>query len=300
MTKILVIGSNGFIGGNLYRFLIANTSFTVYGCDIQPQGSAVNYFQVDTVNAHFDPIFKTHSFDYCINCSGAASVPASLKDPLKDYELNTVNVFKILEAIRQHQPSCKFINLSSAAVYGNPTRLPISESDILQPVSPYGIHKMQAEQICRSFHEHWQLSTCCLRIFSAYGPGLMKQLLWDLYQKSIDADAIELFGTGHETRDFIYIDDIVQALLLTIKNASFKGEVINVANGEQWSIKTIAETFYKALNWKGQLTFKGANRAGDPLNWEADISLLKRMGYSKSTDLEQGIRNYIQWLKEIK
>jgi dTDP-glucose 4,6-dehydratase/UDP-glucose 4-epimerase len=124
--KILIIGSKGFIGQHLKRFLMSK-DHEVWGADVvvdyvHPE----KYFLIDASNADFHELFKEVNFDVCINCSGAASVPDSLQHPLRDYNLNTANVFKLLDAIRLSQPGCKFINLSSAAVYGNPPALPVA------------------------------------------------------------------------------------------------------------------------------------------------------------------------------
>ena len=187
-------------------------NYSVMGCDVVTDYSSKDYYQIDATNSDYHALFEKHEFDACINCSGAASVPLSLEFPLKDFNLNTVNVFKILEAIRTYQPKCKFINLSSAAVYGNPNQLPISENVALQPLSPYGIHKLQAEQIGKEFHDFYGMATCSLRIFSAYGNGLKKQLFWDLYQKILNSDSIELYGTGNYStltlRDLIFKDGL--------------------------------------------------------------------------------------------
>ena len=298
--QILIIGSNGFIGSNLFKYFGSIGSANVYGCDIQPENGDTSYFCISKEEQAFDSLFRKTAFDICINCSGAASVPDSLINPLQDYQLNTINVFKILEAIRLYQPSCKFLNLSSAAVYGNPKKLPVHEADELAPVSPYGLHKMQAEQICRSFFQHWQIASCSLRIFSAFGPGLKKQLFWDLYQKSLQTKNVDLFGSGNETRDFIFIDDITQAIKLVIDKAAFKGECINVANGEEITISKAAHSFYKALNWEGSINFLGNMREGDPLNWQADITELKALGYTPNFALDSGLKLYAKWLKEIR
>ncbi len=168
------------------------------------------------------------------------------------------------------------------------------------PVSPYGFHKMQAEQICKEFHEFYNLKTCSLRIFSAYGEGLKKQLFWDLYKKFLDNNKVELFGTGNETRDFIYIKDIVQAINCVIENANFQGEAINIANGEELSIRYISELFNSEFGSEKTIAFNNQVKVGDPINWKADISVLTSFGYKKTIGIEQGIKNYISWVKELK
>lgn len=298
--KIVVIGSKGFIGNNLFDYLLSREHI-VYGADVVVDyTNHGEYFLLDASNANFHTIFESIDFDVCINCSGAASVPDSLTNPLRDYYLNTVNVFKILDAIKKFQPNCKFINLSSAAVYGNPKSLPVKENFELNMVSPYGTHKFQAEQICNEFYEYFGLKTCSLRIFSAYGEGLKKQLFWDLYKKAITGLPLTLFGTGNESRDFIYIKDLVRCIELSMVNSDFKADIINIANGEEVFIKDAVNIFLKFFSRKIEYSFTGHERHGDPNNWVADIARLKEMGYASAYKIEEGLENYYNWIQRIK
>ena len=296
--KILIIGSKGFIGFHAMEYF-KKQNFTVIGCDVVTDYTSKDYYQIDATNSDYHALFEKHSFDACINCSGAASVPLSLEFPMKDFNLNTVNVFKILEAIRTYQPKCKFVNLSSAAVYGNPTQLPITENVALQPLSPYGIHKLHAEQIGKEFHDFYAIPTCSLRIFSAYGNGLKKQLFWDLYQKILNADSIELYGTGKESRDFIHVDDLVKAIHLVLEKAAFSGEAINIANGEEFTIEYVSELFRRNFKVQKSIRFNNHVKQGDPLNWRADISKLQFLGYHQTVSLEEGIQRYIHWINTL-
>lgn len=296
--KLLIIGVNGFIGRHCADYFSTLRSVDLWGCDISPE-KVSNYLQLNPLDPDFESIFLNHKFDICINCSGAANVPLSLENPLFDFELNTLNVFKILEAIKNHCPSCKFLNLSSAAVYGNPLKLPVTEETTSAPVSPYGYHKLMAEMICREFYTFWKVPTLSLRIFSAYGPGLKKQIFWDLSQKlKSKPPKIELFGTGNETRDFIYISDLVRLIGIVIFKADFDGSVLNAANGTQVSIKDIACAMRDSISPQTQVCFCGSIRKGDPLNWEADIEKIKNLGYSSSISIDNGIKLLLEWLKE--
>jgi hypothetical protein len=185
--RILIIGSKGFIGSHTIRFLSETMGHECWGCDVIVDYNNSRYFLADSTNGDFNELFTAIEFDVCVNCSGAASVPDSLQHPFRDFSLNTFNVIKILEAIRKHTPTCRFINLSSAAVYGNPLRLPISEKDECRPVSPYGLHKLSAEALCKEYYDYFKIRTCSLRIFSAYGNGLQKQIFWDIAKKAIKA-----------------------------------------------------------------------------------------------------------------
>ena len=118
--KILIIGSKGFIGSHLVRYFDKQNE--VWQCDVVTDYTTPRYMQIDASNSDFNSVFEEHSYDVCVNCSGAASVPDSLKHPYRDFLLNTANVYAILNAIHTNCPACKFINLSSAAVYGNPHR----------------------------------------------------------------------------------------------------------------------------------------------------------------------------------
>ncbi len=294
--KILIIGSRGFIGSHCVDYF--SIRHEVWECDVILDYDKPRYIFIESVDSDFQDIFINHKFDVCINCSGAANVPFSLEKPYNDFQLNTLNVFKILDAIRRFNPECRYINMSSAAVYGNPASLPIKEEMPYAPVSPYGIHKEIAEILCAEFHRYWGIRTSCVRIFSAYGPRLRKQLLWDLALKAKKQDRIELFGTGHETRDFIYVTDLVRLIDCVIENATFEADIINAANGCQIEIAEIAKLMMDALDCNKEIIFKGVNRKGDPLNWEADITKAKALGYHQETNITQGITNYVTWLRE--
>ena len=294
--KILIIGSKGFIGSHALHYF--SQAHSVFGADIVNDYNTPNYFQVDATNADFASIFSNHQYDVCINCSGAASVPLSFENPLRDYELNTHNVFKILYAIKQHQPNCKFINLSSAAVYGNPQYQPIDEKHPVNPISPYGRHKLYAEQICREFYELYDIATISLRIFSAYGPGLKKQFFWDLHKKATLHNTVELWGTGNESRDYIFIDDLVHGIETVMNKALFDGTAINVANSCEVKIKNAASIFFQNYPKQKQFTFKGNIREGDPTNWKAETSKLKALGYRSKVSITQGLKQYILWLQD--
>ncbi len=297
--KILVIGSKGFIGRHIYKYFLEKFPDTVYGADVVVDYTATNYFLIDASTADFQSIFRKNKFDFCINCSGAANVSDSIANPSRDYHLNSHNVFKLLESIRQFNSDCKMITLSSAAVYGNPESLPIKETFKSHPISPYGWHKLQSEMLCREYHEQFDINTICLRIFSVYGPGLKKQLFWDLNQKSKKGDKVSLWGTGEESRDFIYIQDFVEVVNLIIEKAEFKGQIVNVANGEEVFIKDAVRLFYDNFDKKVSYEFDGNNRPGDPNNWLADISILKSLGYKRKDTFAAGLHEYYKWIQRI-
>jgi dTDP-glucose 4,6-dehydratase/UDP-glucose 4-epimerase len=201
---------------------------------------------------------------------------------------------QLLDAMRAG--SAKLIHLSSAAVYGNPESSPIAETATLRPVSPYGVHKAMAESLCQQYASLFGVKCLSVRIFSAYGPGLRKQLFWDLYRKGQAAQTVDLFGTGKESRDFIFVEDVVRAIEVVALNAAFQGESINLASGASVDVATAARTLYSSLGWTRELRFSGSARQGDPLLWCADITALKAMGFVPRYTMFEGLTKVAQWL----
>ena len=297
--RVLVLGSGGFIGGHVASVL-SSLNHDVVRADIaNPSGGNVD-FLVDAEAPDFLSLFKLAEVAACVNCIGAANVQDSFLNPLSDYTLNTYRVAQMLDAIRQMSPSTKFINLSSAAVYGNPTSdLPIKETSPLNPVSPYGIHKLNAESLCREYASIFECQTISLRVFSAYGPNLRKQLFWDLYKKSRENEKVELFGTGDETRDFIFVDDLANAIDVLLKEAEFDGRAVNLASGVSTSIRTAAQVYLDALGVDKPIVFTGVGRTGDPVCWQADMSYLNSLGFVPRYDLQSGLARVASWLHSL-
>jgi UDP-glucose 4-epimerase len=296
--RVIIIGSKGFIGQHLTRYFTERGHEVWRGDVIVDYLDTERYFLIDASNADFSSVFGNSVFDLCVNCSGAASVADSLKNPARDYYLNTLNVFNILEAIRKFQPECRFINLSSAAIYGNPKQLPVKETFMPNPISPYGLHKLQAEQICKEYNDFYNIKTCSLRIFSVYGNGLQKQLFWDLYKRAKAGSHFTLFGTGNESRDFIHVLDLARAIELVSEFSEFSADIINVANGEEIKISDAVSSFYGFFETEIDYSFSGNTREGDPTNWVADISKLTSFGYQPSINIKTGLKNYYEWIEK--
>lgn len=272
----------------------------MHSCVTRVDGVSENQWLINKSNPDYEMVFAGRQFDLVINAAGSMSVQFSIENLKEDFHYNVVNTFHILDCIRKYSPDSKFINLSSAAVYGNPQVIPIQEVTSQNPISPYGFHKEFAEKICSEFSQLFHIKCLSLRIFSVYGPGLKKQILWDINKKIQESkdSSIELFGSGNESRDFIYIDDLVNAIQLVALKGDFHGDVYNVGNGQEITIKEMATLFVHEMNPSIKLNFIGKTRAGDPMNWQADITKLKMLGYKPLTSLETGLKNYAQWLKK--
>lgn len=299
--NIIIIGCQGFIGSNLCNFFV-NNNHHVWGVDVVeiPANVKYKYIKVSRLSSQWEGLLQTTTFDFCINAAGSGNVTYSVTHPLIDFEANTLDVIRILDAIKLHQPSCKYLHISSAAVYGNPVSLPTKETDLLQPISPYGYHKMMSEIICKEYALLFKIPITIVRPFSIYGNGLRKQLIWDICNKIAQNDEITLFGTGAETRDFIHISDFVLLIDLIIKNDKFTCEVYNAASGTETTINEVAAIFENHYAPSKKINFNNEIKSGDPLNWGADISEIKKMGFTPKADFKNSIIEYIKWFNNLK
>lgn len=295
--KILVIGAKGFVGSACAKHFNAR-GYKVFQADIL-NSSEKDYFQINTGAPDFNAVIKSCMPDVLVNASGSGDVGFSLREPELDRKLNVINVRLMLEAISRMEEPARFINFSSAAVYGNPEKLPVSESDPLRPVSPYGKNKLESEILLKEYFTNRGVPAISLRVFSAYGVGLKKQLFWDIYQKSKLNKTIELYGTGTESRDFINGEDLARAVETVIFKGAFNGGSLNLASGIELTISDAAEMLLELLGPEFTLRFTGEFKKGDPLNWRADITGLRRLGFEPFVTFEKGIEAYALWLKGL-
>jgi len=296
--KVLIIGSEGFIGRHLVDFYLVK-GYEVVGVDLLEKSRlSISYFQLNQLHDNLSDVLKQHTFDYCINAAGNGDVNLSVSNPEQDFKSNTFFTFQILEGLRLYNPNCKFLYISSAAVYGNPEKLPVSETDNVKPISPYGWHKLLSENICTEYFELYNIQSAIVRPFSVYGPGLKKQILWDVFMKSAQqSENIELWGGGQEARDFINIDDLVVAIDLILSQPILKADIYNIASGEMTLINDVAYLLLKNLGINKSIVFNGLVHKGNPIQWKANISKLNNLGFVPNISIEKGLFNLSAWLK---
>ncbi len=297
---VLITGVAGFLGRYVARQFAAE-GWRVVGLDDAPPENVplrdgAQYFRLKLPHPQLADILRDEQPAACVHCAGRASVPLSMDDPAADFRDNTVLTFELLDTLRRHAPGCRFLLLSSAAVYGNPETLPVRETHRAAPLSPYGFHKLQCELLCEEFARIYALPAVSVRIFSAYGPGLRRQVIWDICERVLATGALTLRGTGEESRDFIHAADVARALALLARCAPGEGEIYNLASGAEVTVADLAAQIARSLGRKEVVpVFDGIARAGDPRNWRADIGKLAALGFAPSVPLEQGIRSVAAW-----
>lgn len=296
--SILITGVNGFIGSHVLR-AFQERGDDLAGIDIhdRPHAALPEYRGLTLPSSDIGALVRRWNPRICIHCAGPASVANSVQNPAADFQGSVGGTQSLLEALRHQAPECRLVYLSSAAVYGNPVSLPIFETSPIQPISPYGFHKQMCEALCLEYTRVFGLRTAAVRIFSAYGPGLRRQVVADICSKlAAPASApLELHGTGEETRDFIHVEDIVRGLVSVLDHGRFEGEVYNLASGSSASIRQVAEILGRRLNPAREIRFNGVQRVGDPLYWSANIDKLGATGFTPSVDLAAGLSAYAEW-----
>lgn len=298
---ILVTGASGFIGRNVAKYF-SGKGWKVIGIGLGDWGKGSfkswgidEWYELKITSDALKKLDETP--DVIVHCAGSGSVAFSLANPKKDYEANVSSILPVLEFMKLKCRKARLIYPSSAAVYGGKKDKLIKETDSLDPVSPYGKNKKAAERLLKSESKKYGLNISIIRFFSVYGPGLRKQLFWDACEKIKNSDVkIEFFGTGNETRDWLYIRDAAD-LIYRLSDSKNKFEIINGGSGKRFTIKETVEMIVKEFGKKIAISFNGKDKKGDPGHYYADITKAKKLGWKPKIDLEEGLEGYVKFYK---
>lgn len=232
-----------------------------------------------------------------VHCAGSGAVGASLTAPHTDFQRTVDTTAAVLEYLRADHPEARLVLPSSAAVYGVARDFPMREGAPLAPASPYGVHKKIAEELVQSHAIHFGLRVAIVRLFSVYGEGFRKQLLWDACRRIQTGETL-FFGTGDETRDWLHVSDAAELLLAAAQNASVACPIVNGGAGVPVSVRTIVQELYRLLDRPGAPQFCGTQRAGDPLHYHADMSRAQAWGWRAQVAWQAGVARYVNWFRQ--
>src|SRR6266403_626855 len=227
---------------------------------------------------------------------GSGSVGQAADDPAADYERTFKSAEVLTKVLSQLSPATRLIYPSSAAVYGIVPEGPISESAPVSPISEYGKTKLLTEEMCREQARIYGVQLIIARFFSVYGPFQKKLLLWDIAQRLLSGQtAIELGGTGRETRDFIHVVDAA-AMVMKLAQSKASG-IFNIGTGRATPTRDLASKLVSVMNLEAEISFTGISRPGDPMHQQADVRRFSEFGEVACMPLEQGLADYVNWIR---
>ena len=308
--KYLITGGAGFIGSTLANYLSKENSVIVIDdLSMGKEENLIKSSKLQFINGSvtdselMNDILSNNTFDYVFHLAAIASVADSVERPVETHQVNFESVLMLLELIRKYQKDLKrLVFSSSAAVYGDEPTLPKKEEAVIRPLTPYAVDKFAAEQYVLDYNHLYGVKTSAVRFFNVYGPNQNPEspysgvisILVDRYkkiQKGEDTQFI-LFGEGSQSRDFVFIEDVVQALLLVAKKEESLGKQFNVGTGIATTLNGLIEIIDRTLGFKLPLEHE-AERDGDIKESVADISRLKSLGFTPSFSVREGMKKYL-------
>jgi nucleoside-diphosphate-sugar epimerase len=308
----LVTGAAGFIGSHLSRRLIREglsvtgvDSFTDYyprwikekNLSLIKEESKFSFIEEDINSLDLSQLLQ--GFDCVFHMAAQAGVRASWGLSFSEYLRNNIEATQRLLEESKELPLHRFVYASSSSVYGYCTELPMSESSPLLPFSPYGVTKLAGENLCYLYSKNYGVPTISLRFFTVYGPGQRPDMAFHKFFKSVSENKpITVFGTGEQTRDFTFIDDIVNALLTCITDGRL-GETYNLGGGNRKMLKDLFPLFEEICEKKISIKWE-ENQKGDVPHTLADIQKAKNeLGFDPKMPIEEGLSEEWEWIKNL-
>jgi len=314
--KVLITGGLGFIGSNLCRALVnLNAEVTLIDSLIPTYGG--NIFNIDDIKDRVDvnicdvrdPHAMQHHLkgvSYLFNLAGQTSHLDSMLDPHTDLEINAASQLSILEACRDVNPEIKIVFASTRQLYGKPDYLPVDENHPIRPVDVNGINKLAGEWYHLLYNNVYNIRACALRLTNTYGPGMRvkdaRQTFLGIWVKLLlEGKTIQVFGDGKQLRDFNYVDDCVEALLLAGADEAANGKVFNLGSSEVISLGDLANLMVH-LGYDGRfelVPFPEDRKAIDIGDYYSDFSLItKELGWRPKVTLEEGLKKTLHFYKK--
>jgi nucleoside-diphosphate-sugar epimerase len=306
--RYLVTGGAGFIGSNTVDELVRR-GHTVAVLDDFSAGREENLKQcagkIEIIRASITDLAAVQKacegVDYVIHLAALTSVPRSVADPLETNHVNIDGTLNVLVAARDAKVR-RLVYAASCSAYGDTPIQPQHENIIPDPISPYGVTKFVGELYAKAFYRCYRLETVCLRYFNVFGPrqdptsaysGVLSKFITMLLA---DGQPV-IFGDGEQSRDFIFVENIVQANLLACEAKDSAGRVFNIGTGDRHTLNGTLRSLEKISEKKTAAKYAPA-RSGDILHSQADITEARNvLGYDPKIDFEEGLRRTWEWYR---
>lgn len=313
--KVLISGGCGFIGSALARRLVhAGAAVTLIDSLIPSYGgNLANIADIrERVWLNVSDVRDPHAMSqlirdqhYLFNLAGQTSHIDSMTDPFTDLDINATAQLSILEAARKYNPAIRIVFASTRQIYGKPQYLPVDEKHPIVPVDINGIHKLAGESYHLLYHRVYGIAATCLRLTNTYGPGMRvkdaRQTFLGIWLKMVlTGEPITVFGDGEQLRDFNYVDDVVQALLLAATRKEALGEVMNLGSSEVINLKDLAQQLV-AINRSGEwrlVPFPAERKSIDIGDYYGDWSRARTLlGWEPQVRLSEGLQRSLEYYR---
>lgn len=314
-ASVLITGGLGFIGSNLARRLVGEGARVTLVDSLIPEygGNLANIADFkDRVDVNITDVRDPHAMghliqdrDYLFNLAGQTSHLDSMTNPHTDLEINCRAQLSILEACRLRNPSIRVVFASTRQIYGKPDRLPVDENHLLRPTDVNGINKMAGEWYHILYSQVYGIRACSLRLTNTYGPGMRikdaRQTFLGIWVRRILEDKpFEIWG-GEQKRDFTYVDDCVDALLLAATRAEADGQIFNLGGCEVVTLKEVGDLLQR-IEPRAQYelrSFPAERKAIDIGDFYAEFSKIQhQLGWSPRIDLEAGLKKTLAYYRK--
>jgi UDP-glucose 4-epimerase len=305
-ASVLVTGGAGFIGSHLTERLV-DIGADVTVLDDLSAGAEQNLSAVSTAVTFLEGDVRDRSQlrdrvseqDVVFHLAANAHVPTSVERPTHDFEVNAGGTQAVLDSARDAGIE-RVVLASSAAVYGPPQEVPMTEDHPLDPISPYGATKLAGEKLGLVYHECYDLEVTALRIFNTYGPRQPRYVMYDFLRKlAEDPSELAVLGSGEQVRTFAYVSDTVDALITLGTDDDAPGRAFNVGGAEPTRILDLAELLAKRYyDGEPEVYATGEAKAGDIERLITDNSRLGELGVEPSVGLEEGVDRLYEWFHD--
>jgi len=309
-SRVLVAGGAGFIGSHIVDRLIEE-DIEVTVLDNLYTGQLENLekhrnnknFQFVRGDVRKRDLVKraVKDVDVVFNEAAVVSVPRSMEDPILANEVNVGGTLNLLKACLDAGVK-RFVQASSASVYGDTKTLPVSEDMRPNPFSPYAVSELAAENYAQVFCAAYGLETVCLRYFNVYGPrqtySVYSGVITIFVNQLLQNQQPTIHGDGKQTRDFVYVEDVVNANMLALTKREAKCQVFNIATGEATTINQLVENLREITNKKHLKPVHKAPRTGDIRHSYASVEKARKiLGYKPKFSLKEGVTKLVEWYK---